>query len=196
MTLTNFEEEPDQEVRIAKLREEIEKLGGNAMSVEDMPAEVEEEFLRHVLAYETAEPISLFRLLENAGLTLPVPNHLSDEQISQQLREVIERMALLGAYIQHTNHLSDRELYEYLYDDGLREEAVLFPENPSYAYVLDLTGSGSDEDNQLYLRYYADEDHRRQWTTDWPDDPIPDHEEPPFDRDRFLPKSPIGRVED
>ena len=192
MTLTNFEEEPDQEIRIAKLREEIEKLGGSAISVEDMPVEVEEEFLRHVLAYETAEPISLICLLENAGLVLPTPSALDDEQLTQKLQETIERMASLGAYILHTDHLSDRALYEYLYEDGLREEAVLFPENPSYAYMLDLTGSGSDEDNQIYLRYYADKDHRKRWAVDWPDDVIPEHEDPPFDRDRFLPQSPLG----
>ena len=89
-------------------------------------------------------------------------------------------------------HLSDRELYDYLYHDGLREEAVLFPENPSYAYMIDLTGSGSDEDNQIYLKYYADEEHRRQWAHDWPDDMLPEHEDPPFDRDQFLPRSPLA----
>lgn len=192
MTLTNFDEEPDQDVRIARLRDEIEKLGGSAISVEDMPADIEEEFLRHVLAYETAEPISLFQLLENAGLCLPTPADLSDEQITRKLQETIERMASLGAYILHTDHLSDRALYEYLFNDGLREEAVLFPENPSYAYMLDLTGSGSEEDNQTYLKYYADEDHRKQWSADWPDDVIPEHEDPPFSRDKYLPKSPIG----
>jgi hypothetical protein len=101
-------------------------------------------------------------------------------------------MASLGAYLLHTNHLSERELYDYLYNDGLREEAVLFPENPSYAYMIDLTGSGSEEDNQTFLKYYADEKYREQWATDWPDDHIPGHEDPPFDRDRFLPQSPIG----
>ncbi|PWT96326.1 MAG: hypothetical protein C5B55_00170 [Blastocatellia bacterium] len=101
-------------------------------------------------------------------------------------------MASVGAYLMHTNHLSDRQLYDYLYNEGLREEAVLFPENPSYAYTIDLTGSGSEEDNQVYLRYYVDEEHRRQWATDWPDDLIPEHEEPPFDRDRHLPKSQFG----
>jgi hypothetical protein len=101
-------------------------------------------------------------------------------------------MASLGAYLIHTDHLSDRALYEYLYHDGLREEAVLFPENPSYAYMIDLTGSGSDEDNHVYLRYYADEKYRRDWANDWPDDTVPEHEDPPFDRDRYLPQSPIG----
>ena len=31
-------------------------------------------------------------------------------------------MASVGAYLLHTNHLSDRDLYEYLYLEALREE--------------------------------------------------------------------------
>ena len=192
MTTIQFADEPDQEERIAKLRKELEKLGGSAMSLEQMPADMEEEFLRQVLEYETAEPISLFRLLENSGLEIPPPDELDDPALTTKLKEIIERMASLGAYVLHTNHLTDRELYRYLFVDGLREEAVLFPENPSYAYMIDLTGSGSDTDNQTYLKYYADEEHRRRWAQDWPDDPMPEQEEPPFDRDRFLPQSPVG----
>ena len=192
MTFIQFADEPSQEERIAKLRQEVEKLGGSTMSFESMPADMEEEFLRHVLEYETAEPISLFQLIENSGLQIPPPDDLDNDVLTMKLTEIVARMASLGSYLLHTNHLSDRALYEYLYHDGLREEAVLFPENPSYAYMIDLTGSGSHEDNQTYLKYYADEKYRQQWATDWPDDPMPEREIPPFDRDRFLPQSPIG----
>src|SRR6201991_3796119 len=192
MSLTQFADEPSQEERIANLRAEIEKLGGSAMSLEAMPADLEEEFLRQVLEYESAEPISLFSMLENSGVELPQPDSVDDHALAPKLKEIINQMASLGSYLLHTDHLSDRALYEYLYNDGLREEAVLFPENPSYAYMIDLTGSGSEEDNQLYLKYYADEQYRQQWANDWSDDPLPDHEAPPFDRDRFLPQSPIG----
>ncbi len=192
MTFIQFADEPDQEERIAKLRQELEKLGGSSMSLESMPADMEEEFLRQVLEYENAEPISLFRLLENSGLEIPPPDQVDDHHLPIKLLAIVERMATLGAYLLHTNHLTDRELYVYLYHDGLREEAVLFPENPSYAYMIDLTGSGSDADNQTYLKYYADEEHRQQWARDWPDDQLPEHEDPPFDRDRFLPQSPHG----
>ena len=192
MSFINFADEPSQEERIAKLRAELEKLGGSTTTLESMPADMEEEFLRHVLDFETAEPISLLKLLENAGLLVQPPDELDKNAIRPKLKELIERMASLGTYLLHTNHFSDRQLYEYLYSEGLREEVVLFPENPSYAYMIDLTGSGSEEDNQTYLRYYADEDHRRQWAHDWPDDSIPEHEDPPYDRDRFLPKSPLG----
>jgi hypothetical protein len=192
MTLTHFADELNQEQRIAKLRAEIKRLGGSAMSTEDMPADLEEEFLRHVLEYETAEPISLFSMLENSGLELPAPDDLSDDDLTPKLNETVATMASLGVYLLHTDHLSDRELYQYLYNEGLCEEAVLFPDNPSYAYMIDLTGSGSEEDNQTYLKYYADDLHRKQWSLDWPDDVIPASEDPPFDRDRHLPQSPIS----
>ena len=192
MTFIEFADEPSQEERINKLRAELEKIGGSTSTLESMPADMEEEFLRHVLEYETAEQISLLRLLENSGLEVLPPESLDDDALKIKLKEMIDRMATLGAYLLHTNHLSDRDLYEYLYHEALREETVLFPENPSYAYMIDLTGSGSEDDNQTYLKYYADEQYRRQWAHDWPDDRMPEHEEPPFDRDRFLPQSPVG----
>ena len=192
MSFIEFADEPSQEERINKLRAELEKLGGSTSTLDSMPADMEEEFLRHVLEYETAEQISLLRLLENSGLEVPPPESLDDAALKAKLKDIIDRMASVGSYLLHTDHLSDRDLYEYLYHAALREETVLFPENPSYAYMIDLTGSGSEDDNQTYLKYYADEEYRRQWAHDWPDDRIPDHEEPPFDRDRFLPQSPVG----
>src|ERR1044072_1363214 len=133
MTFIHFADEPTQEERIAKLRQEVEQLGGSTVSLESMPADMEEEFLRHVLEYENAEPISLLRLLENSGLEGPAPDQLDDDALIAKLKAIIERMATLGSYLLHTNHLSDRALYEYLYHDGLREQAVLFPEDPRYA---------------------------------------------------------------
>src|SRR5688572_21649147 len=192
MSTPKIDSEPDQQRRIEMLRDELKKLGGNMSAESDMPADLEEQFLRHVLEYEQAQPITLIEMLKNAGLEMPAPDDLDDGELTTRLWEVIERLSSLGAYIFHTNHLSDRELYSYLYSDGLMEEATLFPEDPSYAYMIDLTGSGSEEDNQIYFKYYADDEHRRQWAHDWPDDLIPEHEDPPFDRDRFLPQSPLG----
>ncbi len=152
MTLTNLQDEPNQATRIQKMREEIEKLGGIFSVNSEMPADLEEEFLKQVLEYEQTEPMTVFRLLQNAGFELPPAESLEDAELLSKLEELFKRMASLGAYLVNTNHLNDRALYQYLYDDGLREEAVLFPENPGYAYVIDLTGSGSDEDMQIYLK--------------------------------------------
>lgn len=192
MTSPTIGDEPDQERRIEKMRDEVRKLGGTYSTEVEMPADLEEEFLKHVLEYEHAQPITLLQLLKNAGLSVPAPDDLDDGELTAQLWEVIERMSSLGAYLLHTDHLSDRDLYTYLYSDALREEAMLFPEDPNYAYTIDLTGSGSEEDTQIYFRYYADEEYRKQWARDWPDDHMPPREEPPYTRDLRLPQSPLG----
>jgi len=50
---------------------------------------------------------------------------------------------------------------------------------------IDLVGNGSKESVELFLRYYADAEARRDWAEDC--DAMPDHETPPYDRDRHLP---------
>ena len=186
------DDDPTQEERIAKLRGELEKLGGTTVSLESMPADIEEQFLRHVLGYETPDALTLYDQLKRSGPEVLSPDQLDDTTLTGDLPILIQRLATLGVYLIHTNHLSDRELYEYLYHEGLREEAALYPDNPTYAYIIDLTGSGSDEDNQTYLKHYADEQYRNDWAHDWPDDPMPAHEDPPFNRDSSLPQSPLG----
>jgi hypothetical protein len=99
-------------------------------------------------------------------------------------------------FVEQTDHLSDRELYTHLWTDSLREETKAMPLAPNSAYHIQLLGSYSEEDMQLYLKYYADEAWRRQWHKDWPNDPIPPHEDPPYDRDRLLPKPDYGEHTD
>ena len=161
--MIDFDDEPDQEKRIEKLRAELENIGGDEMiHASDLPADLEEQFLKHIIEFETAEQMSLMQWLENAGLEIPSPEQLTDAELPAKLWEIINRMASLGAYLHHTNHLSDRELYAYLYEDALREPTVLFPENPGYVYGLDVIGSGSAEDTEIYMRYFADEEYRQQ----------------------------------
>jgi hypothetical protein len=38
------------------------------------------------------------------------------------------------------------------------------------------------------LKFYADEEARRSWRKEWPDDVVPEPEIPPYDRDRHLPE--------
>jgi hypothetical protein len=94
---------------------------------------------------------------------------------------------MLRMFLYSTDHLSDRELYEELRHNVLREEGPAMPVNEDSAWHIDLVGSGSEEDSEFYLRYYADEETRQRWAKDWPDDAMPAYETPPYDRDRHLP---------
>ncbi|HWX55472.1 MAG TPA: hypothetical protein VN176_12845 [Verrucomicrobiae bacterium] len=183
--------EDDREKRIEDLKRHAEELCGGQMevaSLDDCSAETEEEFWDHVVDYEEAPWTTNFQQLENASVSLPPPDSLKDEELTAKLWEVIQKLALLHVFIEQTNHLSDRELYTHLWTDSLREETKALPLAANSAYHIQLLSSGSDEDNLLYLKYYADDTWRRHWQKDFPSDPIPMHEDPPYDRDRLLPQ--------
>src|SRR5256884_9995951 len=107
--MIDFDDEPDQEKRIEKLRAKLQDLGDEISHESDLPADLEEEFLKHILAFETTEQLTLMQWLENAGLEVPGPGELADDQLTTKLWEIINRMAALGPYLPNTNHLSDRE---------------------------------------------------------------------------------------
>jgi len=156
---------------------------------EQMSTKLQEQFWERVVAFEEAEWVTSFDQLVQGGMELPVPEELDDSELSAKLWEVIRGLAMLRTFLYSTDHLSDRELYEQLWHELLREETPDMPINDNSACHIDLVISGSEHDNELYLRYYADEVERRRWAKDWPDDVMPEHEALPYDRDRHLPNS-------
>jgi hypothetical protein len=183
------------EKRIDDLKRRAEELTGGQMEIGglgDCPAEVEEGFWKYVVDYEEAPWTTNFQQLENAGVSLPSPDSLKDEEVTAKLWEIIQKLSLLQVFIEQTDHLSDRELYAHLWSDSLREETKALPLAENSACHIQLLSGGSDEDNLLYLKYYADDDFRRHWHQDFPRDPMPAHEDPPYDRDRLLPRPDYG----
>jgi hypothetical protein len=192
--------EDDREKRIPEdkieaLKRHAQELCGGQMEVgglDDCSAEVEEAFWQQLVDYEEAPWTTHFQQLEKAGVSLPPPDSLKDEELTAKLWELIQKLALLHVFIEQTDHLSDRELYTYLWTDSLREETKALPLAANSACHIQMLGSGSEEDNVLYLKYYADDAERRHWHEDFPSDPIPAHEDPPYVRDRILPKPDYG----
>lgn len=127
-------------------------------------------------------------LLLARGLVLPESSAIDDETLSEKLQNLIQEMASMGIYLEFTDHLSDRELWDYLRNDALLTPEFLCPEDPLFACHLSPIGGYSNEDIAIDLRYYADEETRQRWAEDWPEDTMPPHESRPYDRDRFLPK--------
>jgi hypothetical protein len=193
------ETEDDREKRIEDLKRHAEELCDGQMevgSLDDCSSEAEEAFWKQLVEYEEAPWTTHFQQLEDSGVSLPPPDSLKDEELTAKLWEVIQKLALLHVFIEQTDHLSDRELYTHLWTDSLREETKALPLAANSAYHIQLLGSYSGEDMLLYLKYYADDDFRRQWHKDWPKDPIPPHEDPRYDRDRLLPKPDYGEPTD
>jgi hypothetical protein len=182
----------DQEIRINELKHEAEELVGGKMTTwesGDCPPDISEQFWQQVVDYEKAPWTSHFQQLVDAGVELPDPEALDDRALTAKLWEVINRLAGMRVFLTRTDHLSDRELYVELWTEVLHEQTKAVPYDENSSWHIDLLSSGSDEDNYLYLKYFADEEWRRHWRESFPEDPIPPHEDPPYDRDRLLPRT-------
>lgn len=181
--------EIDQAIRINELKAEVEELVGGEMDAyenPDCPPDIAEQFWQHVAAYEKSPHTSHFQLLIDRGIALPPAEELSERELHAKLWEVIHELAKMQTYLLSTNHYSDRELYEHLWS-GTLQEATIEP-LPGMTCVLDLVSSGSEQDIEYYLRYYADEESRRHWQECFPNDTLPPRTKPPYNRDRLLPK--------
>lgn len=180
----------DREIHIEQLRREIEEVAGGEMfsgKSADCDPRIEESFLEHVLALETGGFKSPFETLTQDGFDLPPPEQLDDTALSAKLWELIHELAKRRLFLESTNHLSDRELYTWLWSDALREELMGFG-LPFGNCHLDVLGGCSEKDVVLSMRFYADDEERARWLKEFPDFEMPPREKPPFDRDRLLPQ--------
>jgi hypothetical protein len=184
------EAEVDREIRIARLRRELEDLAGGSFisgSIGDVPDDLEEAFLTRACEFEKAPQDTNFNRLIQRGLNMPPPPELDDTSLSSHLQHVISALATLSCFLYDTDHLSDRELYAWLWAEGLREET---PDLSTIggAWHLSPIGSGTEEDMTIYLSYYASEQERRRWQREFPHDRVPPRCAPPYNRDRYLPR--------
>jgi hypothetical protein len=124
--------------------------------------------------------------LRRDGVYLPAPREVQRGQLRGCLWELIYALAARRIFLTSTDHLSDLELYAWLYNEWLPKE-IETPGRTESNKTVSLIGTGSESDNQIWLRHYADEDLRRRWVEDFPADPVPPHEPAPYDRDRWLP---------
>lgn len=136
-----------------------------------------------------APHITHFDQLIKEGVDLPYPNDVDEKVLATKLWEVIHALAGLRVFLRHTDHLSDRELYELLWWDFLRQETLDTTALPEMRCKLDILGDRNGEQLYLYLKFYAEEQERRLWSEQYPDSPLPTHLDPPFRRDKSLPNS-------
>jgi hypothetical protein len=84
--------------------------------------------------------------------------------------------------------MSDRELHQWLHENWLTDSAADIPLEAEWnARVSPVTSGTEEEGTMIWLRYYADDEEREQFS----EDEIPPHEDPAHDRDRFLPDAPL-----
>lgn len=181
----------DREIRIERMKREIEQIAAGKMysgSCEPVSSRMEEAFLKQVLAYERAEFDTNSNRLVQRGVAMPTTAELDDTALRAKLRDIIRELGELRCFLHDTDHLSDRELYDWLWSSSLRDDTPDLSGMPDGAWHTSPIGAGDHEDTVIWLKYYATEEERQRWHVDYPFDPMPAHEVLPFDRDRHLPK--------
>jgi hypothetical protein len=145
------------------------------------------EFLERVLAFETGSPITHRAWLEQRGLHFPPPAKLRDSEVNAELWRLLRALATARVFIEHTDHLSDAELYRALWTEVLGAEEPGLPRTEADAWHWDLADPSSGEE-EAWLTYFADDDEREEWQESFPETLIPERRTPPFSRDHLLPK--------
>lgn len=145
------------------------------------------EFARKMMLFEEGPTTTNFEQLTAAGVQLPEPDSIPDADIRTKVWEVLAGLTKLRVYLDHTDHLSDRELYAKLWHDTLRTDVPAIDEIGFSNHVQLLQADGTEPETSIYFRYFADEEWRRDWVKEDPTYAMPPHENPPFNRDCLLP---------
>jgi hypothetical protein len=135
-------------------------------------------------------------ILARYGFSPLPPDALTDRQLPGRLWELLYAAAARRFFFHFTDHLSDSELYRLLWEQWLDEPATDIPleaETNTNVPVCDFPARGMSAE-EIDLRYYADAADVEHWRTTEPGFSPPPHEDPPYDRDRFLPTAPIPRT--
>jgi hypothetical protein len=164
----------------ARLRDELEPYFDEAVhrvDVEQMPTQMENEFLMSMLAWERAPILPISRWFE-PELVLPPPETLDEQSVHELLWETIHRLYEKRIVLELTDHLTDRQLYTLIYRDILPsyEKKVELPKNYLHWHCLD-----DSADTQTWLRYYASEEEREGWAEENGND-LPPSEPAPYPR--------------
>ena len=132
-------------------------------------------------------------ILARHGYTPLPPSELDDRQLPGRLWELLYAAAARRFFFCSTNHLDDRSLYTLLWEQWLDHPTADIPpeaETNTTMIVAEFDARGMTAE-EIFLRYYAGEDDHELWLSTDPGLIFPPHEDPPCDRDRFLPTPPI-----
>ena len=109
-------------------------------------------------------------------------------ELARKLWEVIHALARMRVFITSTDHSSEPELLHTFLGGHTQHHDVPEEDLDIGTSHVDLVSSGSEEDVEAWLKYYADDETRRKWAEDVPEYDRPARQECPYDRDRHMPQ--------
>jgi hypothetical protein len=103
--------------------------------------------------------------------------------VTAELEALVDHLADIGCLIEDADHLTDREVYDWLMKEHLDAHIGVTPNGWIHMSPI---GGWSNEDIETYLTYYADDDIRADWRTNEDDPPLPPKKELPRKRNWYV----------
>jgi len=180
----------DREIRIEKMRRELDDLTDGSMisgGFGEVSPKLEEAFLTRVCEFEKAAWNTNFNRLVQRVVEMIPPAELDETNLHAKLHDMLCALAEVRCFLEKTDHLSDRELYTWLWSEALREETPDLTQLGG-AWHISPIGGCDEHDMAIFLKYYANEKERRQWQEEFPSDALPSRCPLPYNRDGNLPR--------
>ncbi|HTQ12221.1 MAG TPA: hypothetical protein VMI31_19310 [Fimbriimonadaceae bacterium] len=133
---------------------------------------------------------TIYAEMDRRGWFPASPEALNDEDLPAALERLVLDLSWLHVYLHATDHLPDRELYSQIFEHVHQNDTDLWPDDPGSAISISFISHGTDEELQIFLRYYADETEREWWKEHYPGLNMPIAELPPYPRP-WVPDRPL-----
>jgi len=148
------------------------------VDLDRMSVDHENEFLRSLLDWEKAPVLPISKWFEPELELLP-HHELDDRQLRASLFATIKKLHQKRIVLEFTGHLSERQLYCLVIRDILpaQEKRVSLKGTWLRWQCIDIV-----EDEESWLRFYANDEERELWRIDNLL-PLPPQQDLPFERD-------------
>lgn len=155
-------EDIDALIRNAELRSELEPYYDESivqLNKSRLPLTVENDYLEMMLAWEVAPVLPIAQWFD-PPLRPVHPAGLSQEELHDELMNLADLLYEKQIVLDFTEHLSDCELYLLICRDILPSREKMLAVRDGY---LHWDCAGIDENQEIWLTYYATEEEREMW---------------------------------
>ncbi len=132
----NLSEEEKTEQENLLLQSKIILKGGIFSETGNLPPEIENQFLKNILAFENAEQKPVSEITGLNKTDFPLAEELTDNEIDQKLNNIVEVLKKHEITLGLIEGVPDRIVYKFLIEDYLFDEHNLHPEGIG-GYVID-----------------------------------------------------------
>ena len=185
---TTFSSSAEELLRNAELRTELIPYSDESVTCvdsSDWSLRQENQFLSSMLQWEQAPILPIYKWFEPGEISLPSPQAVSDDRLPKLLSFLAHKLYEKHIVLDHTDHLSDRDLYRIIV-------LKILPQNEKKLELVDayrhwdcsrVAGREDElEDAKTWLTYYASDAQRECWAAAYGED-IPEKKIPCYHRD-------------